>query len=308
MELILLMAIITSVGGFVTVILIHAYKEYRKEKLIKRLERQLVVQRERQFSIAELLGYNKLIERIGYRLTRAGLAKLNAEDTFLSFIVILTLVFAATTIMGLGWYSVVIVAVLAVFIPRLINMIGTRRHAKLNKQFAEAAQDIADYLKISPNLENAIRKVAEEADQPLRGGLNKILYKLDIGIGLIPALTDFSKESESMMIDFWVDSIIFAHQMRASVADVCEEVSKKINVRLKQNQQVSTKLTEIKTMMFGIAGVMAGLIFFIFSSSPEFTAALKTPIGKSVLIYTIVSYVGATLFVLQRINKEVSEL
>ena len=161
-----------------------------------------MVQRERQFSIAELLGYNKLIERIGYRLTRAGLAKLNAEDTFLSFIVILTLVFAATTIMGLGWYSVVIVAVLAVFVPWLINMIGTRRHAKLNKQFAEAAQDIADYLKISPNLENAIRKVAEEADQPLRGGLNKILYKLDIGIGLIPALTDFSKESESIMIDF----------------------------------------------------------------------------------------------------------
>ena len=31
MELILLMAIITSVGGFVTVILIHAYKEYRKK-------------------------------------------------------------------------------------------------------------------------------------------------------------------------------------------------------------------------------------------------------------------------------------
>ena len=137
MELILLMAIITSVSGFVTVILIHAYKEYRKEKLIKRLERQLVVQRERQFSIAELLGYNKLIERIGYRLTRAGLAKLNAEDTFLSFIVILTLVFAATTIMGLGWYSVVIVAVLAVFVPWVINLLGKRRHAKLIKQFAE---------------------------------------------------------------------------------------------------------------------------------------------------------------------------
>lgn len=309
MTLILFMAAITAVSGFVIVVLIYSYREYRKQKLIRRLERQMVAPRaKRSFSLLEALGYNNLITDISDLLNRAGLSRINAEDAFLTFVVLDVLVFAALVILGFGWLSAVVPVILVFAVPWFLNMVGVRRHVKLNHQFAEAAQDIADYLKIVPNLENAIRKVAEETDQPLRGELNKILHKVDTGIHLLSALRDFAKTSESTMIEFWVDSIVFAYQMRASVADVCEEVSKKIKQRMKQNAQVSTKLTEIKTMMFGIAGVMAGIMFFIFSSSPEFSAAFNTPVGKIALAYTIASYAGSTLYILRRINKEVSEL
>lgn len=309
MTLILFMAAITAVSGFVIVVLIYSYREYRKQRLIRRLERQMVAPRaKRSFSLLEALGYNNLITDISDLLNRAGLSRINAEDAFLTFVVLDVLVFAALVILGLGWLSAVVPVILVFAVPWFLNMVGVRRHVKLNHQFAEAAQDIADYLKIVPNLENAIRKVAEETDQPLRGELNKILHKVDTGIHLLSALRDFAKTSESTMIEFWVDSIVFAYQMRASVADVCEEVSKKIKQRMKQNAQVSTKLTEIKTMMFGIAGVMAGIMFFIFSSSPEFSAAFNTPVGKIALAYTIASYAGSTLYILRRINKEVSEL
>lgn len=309
MTLILFMAAITAVSGFVIVVLIYSYREYRKQRLIRRLERQMVAPRaKRSFSLLEALGYNNLITDISDLLNRAGLSRINAEDAFLTFVVLDVLVFAALVILGFGWLSAVVPVILVFAVPWFLNMVGVRRHVKLNHQFAEAAQDIADYLKIVPNLENAIRKVAEETDQPLRGELNKILHKVDTGIHLLSALRDFAKTSESTMIEFWVDSIVFAYQMRASVADVCEEVSKKIKQRMKQNAQVSTKLTEIKTMMFGIAGVMAGIMFFIFSSSPEFSAAFNTPVGKIALAYTIASYAGSTLYILRRINKEVSEL
>lgn len=309
MTLILFMAAITAVSGFVIVVLIYSYREYRKQKLIRRLERQMVAPRaKRSFSLLEALGYNNLITDISDLLNRAGLSRINAEDAFLTFVVLDVLVFAALVMLGFGWLSAVVPVILVFAVPWFLNMVGVRRHVKLNHQFAEAAQDIADYLKIVPNLENAIRKVAEETDQPLRGELNKILHKVDTGIHLLSALRDFAKTSESTMIEFWVDSIVFAYQMRASVADVCEEVSKKIKQRMKQNAQVSTKLTEIKTMMFGIAGVMAGIMFFIFSSSPEFSAAFNTPVGKIALAYTIASYAGSTLYILRRINKEVSEL
>jgi len=309
MTLILFMAAITAVSGFVIVVLIYSYREYRKQKLIRRLERQMVAPRaKRSFSLLEALGYNNLITDISDLLNRAGLSRINAEDAFLTFVVLDVLVFAALVILGFGWLSAVVPVILVFAVPWFLNMVGVRRHVKLNHQFAEAAQDIADYLKIVPNLENAIRKVAEEMDQPLRGELNKILHKVDTGIHLLSALRDFAKTSESTMIEFWVDSIVFAYQMRASVADVCEEVSKKIKQRMKQNAQVSTKLTEIKVMMLGIAGVMASIMLFIFSSSPEFSAAFNTTIGKIVLAYTIASYAGSTLYILRRINKEVSEL
>lgn len=309
MTLILFMAAITAVSGFVIVVLIYSYREYRKQKLIRRLERQMVAPRAKHsFSLLEALGYNNLITDISDLLNRAGLSRINAEDAFLTFVVLDVLVFAALVILGFGWLSAVVPVILVFAVPWFLNIVGTRRHVKLNHQFAEAVQDIADYLKIVPNLENAIRKVVEETEQPLRGELLKILHKVDTGINLLTALRDFARTSESTMIDFWVDSIVFAYQMRASIADVCEDVSKKIKLRMKQNAQVSTKLTEIKTMMFGIAGVMAGIMFFIFSSSPEFSAAFNTPVGKIALTYTIASYAGSTLYILRRINKEVSEL
>jgi tight adherence protein B len=305
---IIFMAIITAIGGFVGVILYHSYKVYKKQKLIRRLQRQMIAPKSKSFSLLDTLGYNRLLNDIDELFRRAGLSKINAEDAFLSFIVILSIVFAMLTVTGTGWLSVVLPAVLAIAVPWSLGMIGTARHNKLNRQFSDIAQDMADHLKLIPNLENALREVVETAEQPLRGELEKILHKMDLGIGIIPALKDFARGSESSMIDFWVDSIIFAYQMRASVADVCEEVSKKIRMRMKQNAQVSTKLTEIKSMMFAIAGIMLAMIFLIYSSSPEYLNSFNTTGGKIALIYTIASYVGSTLYILRRINKEVTEL
>jgi len=150
--------------------------------------------------------------------------------------------------------------------------------------------------------------VAKTADNPLRGELEKVLHKIDLGIGIIPALKDFARDSESSVIDFWVDSIVFAYQMRASVSDVCEQVSKKIKNRIKQNVQVSAKMSEIKSMMFSIGGVMLALMFMIYSSSPDYLNSFNTFWGKVALIYTIASYAGSTLYILQRINREVTNL
>jgi tight adherence protein B len=301
-------AIVFSISAFMLIILYYSYKNYKRQKLIQRLQRQMVTQQAKPFSLLEMLGYENAVEKTRELLRRAGFAKLNPEDTLLSFIVILTMIFALLTVAGAGWLSIVIPALLAVAAPWILSMIATSRYNKLNRQFADAAQDMADHLKLVPNLENAIREVAATADNPLRGELEKILYKLDLGIGMIPALKDFAAESESTMIDFWVDSIVFAYQMRASVADVCEQVSKKVKARLKQNAQVSAKMSEIKSMMFSIGGVMIALLVMIYSSSPDYLNSFNTFWGQIALIYTIVSYAGSTLYILQRINKEVSSL
>jgi tight adherence protein B len=301
-------AIAFSVGIFMLIILYYSYKNYKKQKLIQRLQRQMITQQAKPFSLLEMLGYEKVVAKTGELLRRAGFAKLNPEDTLLSFIVILVLIFAVLTIAGAGLFSLIIPVLLAVVVPWTLSMIATSRYNKLNRQFADAAQDMADYLKLVPNLENAIREVSATADNPLRGELEKVLHKLDLGIGMIPALKDFAVESESTMIDFWVDSIVFAYQMRASVADVCEQVSKKVKARLKQNAQVSAKMSEIKSMMYSIGGVMVALLVMVYSSSPEYLNSFNTLWGQIALIYTIVSYTGSTLYILHRINKEVSSL
>lgn len=308
MAQILLISFTAAMGGFVLVVLYQSYKAYKKQKLIERLQRQMVAPQAKPFSLLELLGYNKTVDKFRELLRKAGLAKINAEDALLSLTVLSVILFAVLNIAGMGWLSFLLPVGLIIVIPWVLNMIGTSRHNKLNKQFAEAVQDMADQLKLVPNLENAIRETAQITDQPLHGELEKILHKLDTGIGIIPALKDFARDSESTMIDFWVDSIVFAYQMRASVADVCEEVSKKTRTRLKQNNQVATKLSEIKSMMLSIAGIMIALMFMVYSSSPEYLNSFDTLWGKIALIYTVISYAGSTLYILNRTNKEATEI
>ena len=308
MAQILLISFTAAMGGFVLVVLYQSYKAYKKQKLIERLQRQMVAPQAKPFSLLELLGYNKTVDEFRKLLHKAGFAKINAEDALLSLIVLSVILFAVLNIAGMGWLSFLPSIGLIIVIPWMLNMIGTSRHNKLNKQFAEAVQDMADRLKLVPNLENAIRETAEITDQPLHGELEKILHKLDTGIGTIPALKDFARDSESTMIDFWVDSIVFAYQMRASVADVCEEVSKKTRTRLKQNNQVATKLSEIKSMMLSIAGIMIVLMFMVYSSSPEYLNSFDTLWGKIALTYTVISYAGSTLYILNRTNKEATEI
>jgi tight adherence protein B len=308
MAQILLISFTAAMGGFVLVVLYQSYKAYKKQKLIERLQRQMVAPQAKPFSLLELLGYNKTVDKFRELLRKAGLAKINAEDALLSLTVLSVILFAVLNIAGMGWLSFLLPVGLIIVIPWVLNMIGTSRHNKLNKQFAEAVQDMADQLKLVPNLENAIRETAQITDQPLHGELEKILHKLDTGIGIIPALKDFARDSESTMIDFWVDSIVFAYQMRASVADVCEEVSQKTRTRLKQNNQVATKLSEIKSMMLSIAGIMIALMFMVYSSSPEYLNSFDTLWGKIALIYTVISYAGSTLYILNRTNKEATEI
>ncbi|AEE97562.1 type II secretion system F family protein [Mahella australiensis] len=308
MAQILLISFTAAMGGFVLVVLYQSYKAYKKQKLIERLQRQMVAPQAKPFSLLELLGYNKTVDKFRELLRKAGLAKINAEDALLSLTVLSVILFAVLNIAGMGWLSFLLPIGLIIVIPWVLNMIGTSRHNKLNKQFAEAVQDMADRLKLVPNLENGIRETAQITDQPLHGELEKILHKLDTGIGIIPALKDFARDSESTMIDFWVDSIVFAYQMRASVADVCEEVSQKTRTRLKQNNQVATKLSEIKSMMLSIAGIMIALMFMVYSSSPEYLNSFDTLWGKIALIYTVISYAGSTLYILNRTNKEATEI
>lgn len=308
MAQILLISFTAAMGGFVLVVLYQSYKAYKKQKLIERLQRQMVAPQAKPFSLLELLGYNKTVDKFRELLRKAGLAKINAEDALLSLTVLSVILFAVLNIAGMGWLSFLLPVGLIIVIPWVLNMIGTSRHNKLNKQFAEAVQDMADQLKLVPNLENAIRETAQITDQPLHGELEKILHKLDTGIGIIPALKDFARDSESTMVDFWVDSIVFAYQMRASVADVCEEVSQKTRTRLKQNNQVATKLSEIKSMMLSIAGIMIALMFMVYSSSPEYLNSFDTLWGKIALIYTVISYAGSTLYILNRTNKEATEI
>ena len=308
MSQILLISFTAAMGGFILIVLYHSYKAYKKQKLIERLQRQMVAPQVKPFSLLELLGYNKTVDKFRELLRKAGLAKINAEDALLSLTVLSVILFAVLNIAGMGWLSFIPPIGLIIVIPWVLNMIGTSRHNKLNKQFAEAVQDMADQLKLVPNLENAIRETAQITDQPLHGELEKILHKLDTGIGIIPALKDFARDSESTMIDFWVDSIVFAYQMRASVADVCEEVSQKTRTRLKQNNQVATKLSEIKSMMLSIAGIMIALMFMVYSSSPEYLNSFDTLWGKIALIYTVISYAGSTLYILNRTNKEATEI
>jgi tight adherence protein B len=299
----LIASLIAALTFYVIVILIYSVKQYRKQKIIRRIERQLVATEPKKFSILELIGLKKILNKTQKIVTGIGL-KTEAEDAFLIFITFDITLFLVLSILNTGYLSYLIPALMFFIVPYIADSVIQRRYVKFNNQFADALQDISDYLKMTGNLVNSIEKVLPDLENPLKAHFNAIIRKVDSGIDINTALREFSNEAESPLVEAWVDSMIFAGQMKANVADVCEETAKKVKGRLKQNAKIRSLMKGTKTTMIMILLVMCLILVSTLNSGSMYAQAYSTFAGKMVMLYVILSYVITTLLVFKSINKQ----
>jgi tight adherence protein B len=303
MELIIVPSIIFALASMVVVVLIFAIRQYKKQSIIRRIERQLVEQKERKFSILEALGTDRLMDRIERLVYKTGL-KTDAEDVFFLFVMFNILLFFVLSALNAGIFAYIIPVSLFIVVPYAIESISQRKYIKFNMQFAEAVQDISDYLKITGNLITAMENVMPDLENPARQYFQEIINKVDAGVSLNTALKEFSDKIGSPLVEGWVDSVIFAGQMKANISDVCEKAAGKVKTRLKQNAKIRSMFMTVKVSMGMIALVLVMTMVMTYTSSPVFKQGFSTVAGKFVILYVVASYIITTLLVFRSIDKQ----
>lgn len=306
--MIFIISLIAGISFFVFVILAYSIVTYRKQSIIRRMERQLVATKEKKFSIMSMLGAESFTAKVQGKLKKAGLTRYDAEDAVLVLATFSFVLFIAAVVSKLGAFSLLVPPAVFYLSFALLDKLGDSRYEKLNGQFAEAVQDMADYLKVGGNFANAIEKTAEEADEPLKGELLKIVRKVNAGISILTALKEFSDDVQSPLVESWVDAVIFSFRMKANTADVCESAAQKVRARMRQNKKIDAMLKGTKSTVYMIVAVMALMLFMTYATSPMYLAVFKTLMGKIALLYTIASYAGTTVFMLRKMDKEVKSV
>ncbi|ERM91481.1 type II secretion protein F [Caldanaerobacter subterraneus subsp. yonseiensis KB-1] len=304
----LLLSLITALSAFSIIMFFYLFKEYKKQEIIRRMERQLIAPKERKFNALEVLGFKKVLEKFDVLLKRAGIKKVDAENLILILSILNTFIFAFFIIKKEVFWAFLVPVLIFVTVPLILEKAAQKRYVKFNLQFAEAVQDIADYLKISGNIVNALEKVIDTAENPLKDEIKKIVAKVNSGISLYDALKDFARESGSPIVEAWVDSMVFAGQMKANTADICQKMSAKIKERIRQNNKISSFMKSTKSTVVMIIGITILLMLSTYTSGQMYADALSTPAGKFVLLYIILSYVVTTVFVFRAIDKQISSI
>ncbi|WP_154653768.1 type II secretion system F family protein [Thermoanaerobacter thermocopriae] len=303
-----ILSLIIALSVFSIVMFLYLTKEYKRQEIIRRMERQLIMPKERKFNILEILGFGKALNYFDILLKRAGIGKIDAENLILILFTLNTFLFTFFIIKNEILWAFLVPVSIFLLVPLGLEKIAQRRYIKFNLQFADAVQDIADYLKVSGSLINSLEKVVDTLENPLKNEIKKIITKVDAGISLSDALRDFAKESGSPLVEAWVDSMVFAGLMKANTADICQKMSSKIKGRIRQNNRIRALMRDTKSTVIMIIATMILLIFSTYATSPMYTDAFRTTAGKVVLIYIVSSYVITTILIFRAIDKQINSI
>ena len=305
--MIFLISFVASLAFTTLILTFYLLRVYKRQQIIKKMERQLVAPKEKKFSVLEMMGYNDLVIKTQNMLLNVGL-NLDAENFLFTVLLFDTIVVAGSIVFQSGYWGLVIVFGTNFGLFYLLNYLAERKKRKRVLQFAEAAQDIADYLKVNNNLLNAIEKAIDSIENPLRRDFEKIVTKVYSGISLVEALKDFAKESESPIIETWVDSMIFSARMKADISQTSEIISSKIRKRIKQNRKIQALMMQTKSTVYAIILVMSIIVIGTILNTPDYMKILQTSTGKIAIGYTIASYFLTSLYIFRRIDKMVGSV
>ena len=302
---ILLLSVLFMIAIFVFSMAFVAYKNYNKQMLQRTLKRQ-VLATQKDLALKDTL--NIKFTKLEKYFIQAGIDSIYIEDVFL-FLILLTIVILGISIFfNFGIFMIILPLCLVGGGIGFVKKKASKRIDLINKQFCESLDDIGDDLRINRNIYISIKNSLPTMQSPLKEEFELVCQNVDSNIDIINSLQIFSDRINTNIVQGWVDAVIFASEKKSNVSDVCKKYNKKIKKRLRTGDAIKGKLEGVKFMSLMILAILGGMIIMFYSTSPEFMEFLDTRLGVGVALYTVISIIVTTLFIFNKIDKEVSDI
>ena len=295
-----------ALAGFLVVIALWVFKEERTLELKRKVERQLIRKESKNFNVLEGLGFGGVVKKLQLKITKAGL-KWHADEVMVVVVLLMIFLITAGLVLNLGTITLVLVVLPVIFLNLVLKKIGERRLRKIEEELEYVLHDIISSLRVIKNLVHAVEVAEQEAREPLKSELKEIVNEVKTGANLEKALDDFSKRADSVIVESWVDSIIFAKKAGVGMVECCERTVGRIKDKNSMRREVIALSSGAKGTAIGIMVIMALFMGGMAGTSKEYVKALMSPMGKGILAYAAGSYLLAGIFIFKIIDKEVNE-
>lgn len=153
-------------------------------------------------------------------------------------------------------------------------------------QLPETLSTLSSMLRTGYGLVQALGAVTEEAQEPTRGWLNRVLLEVSTGRDLIEALRALAVQIDSIDFDWVIAGIEISRDTGGDLAKTLDTVAETIRERDKLRGQVKALTAEGRISAYVMLALPPGVGVLSYLINPDFSGVLLEPVGLILLTVT----------------------
>ncbi len=197
------------------------------------------------------------------------------------------LMLGATVVGGLG-------------LPRwIIGMIKTRRQKKFTANFADALDVIVRGIKSGLPLNECLKIIAREAEEPVRSEFQMLTEGIAVGVDAEEGLRRMLRRIPLPELSFFSIVLTIQSKTGGNLAEALSNLSAVLRARKMMREKVGALSSEAKASAMIIGSLPPGVATMVLVISPDYMMPLfTTPMGQLMLLAGI-TWMGIGIFVMR---------
>ncbi|NTW06151.1 MAG: hypothetical protein HGA27_08565 [Peptococcaceae bacterium] len=178
-----------------------------------------------------------------------------------------------------------------IFSHQMVDFLYRRKiKNRIDQQVQLMLQLLAEIYNISDNLAQALEKVVDSCQEPLRGELSKLILNINTNGDLHDSMLEFAANIDNKDVNIFVHGIILANQFGADCGEVisrnAEVIRERIMLREELENETKGKKAIIIIFMILLPAIFIWLFFGFSDAKTVFTDNGK---GKHLLVVLLLA-------------------
>lgn len=171
-----------------------------------------------------------------------------------------------------------------------------RRRRALEEQLPDLLSSLAASVRGGHSLMRATALLADEAAEPTRGELERVLAETRLGVPIVDAFARFADRAELEDLHWVVEGIRIQQTVGGQLADLLFTLAAHLREREEIRREVQVLTAEGRLSTWVLSGLPVGLGLFIAVRSPDYIAPLFSGAGLFLLgAAAVMVLLGATI-------------
>lgn len=194
------------------------------------------------------------------------------------------------------------------YLPIKKRQIIKRRKDELNLQFKDALYAVSSSLSAGKSIESAFKEALKDIsilypskDTFIVKELEYISRKIDINETVESAIEDFAERAHLDDIKSFADILRICKRTGGNLIQVIRNTSDIINDKIATKQEISTILAQRKFEQKLLSILPVGMIYLIYSTSPEFMEPVYTQLSGRLIMTAAVILIAAAYFISKKV-------
>jgi tight adherence protein B len=188
-------------------------------------------------------------------------------------------------------------AITVFFIYISIDFKGRRVIKKKEDQLESVMIDMVTVLHVNSNIQKALKKAAESAEDPIRRDLELVIEDTQKGLLLNEALLNMLKKNRSRLIHIVITGLVAANEKGVDLIEFLKSQIEYLREKKSLANYIRILSTGPRYTSYIIIVIPQVVLLVASILNPDFTSLLFSMTGRIVLIYSAISYLIGFLLI-----------